>query len=70
VKNVSNTVTSREELKESRYLTADNEIARDVVKDLMKTKVADFYYERDQEKWFASVRQPNFVQDRCRPEGL
>jgi len=67
VRNVSN--TSREERQE-RYLTADNEIAHDVVKELMKVKVADFYYERDQEKWFASVRQPNFVQDRCRPEGL
>lgn len=47
MKNIINfTEASRKEKKEG-CITADNEIAGDLVKDLIKAKAADIFYERD-----------------------
>ncbi len=37
---------------------------------MIKAQASELYYEKDNNLWFPSVRKPDFVQDRCRPDGL
>jgi hypothetical protein len=47
VKNIINFTEASSKEKKERCITADNEIADHLVKDLIKAKAADIYYERD-----------------------